>query len=148
MFIQRATITELEPMTELFDLYRRFYQQESDLEGAKQFLRERISKDQSVAFISFEGDEPLGFVQLYPSFSSVSMKPSWILNDLYVKKETRGRGIGENLLQTAIQFAAETGAKGLFLETANDNENAQRLYEKIGFKKEANYFYYYSIAKK
>jgi len=148
MFIQRATITELESLTELFDLYRLFYQQESDLEGAKQFLRERISKDQSVAFIAFDGDQPLGFVQLYPSFSSVSMKPSWILNDLYVKKETRGRGVGANLLQTAIQFATETGAKGLFLETANDNDNAQRLYEKIGFKKEENYFYYYSIAKK
>jgi ribosomal protein S18 acetylase RimI-like enzyme len=73
------------------------------------------------------------------------MKSSWILNDLYVKKETRGRGVGENLLKTAIQFATETGARGLFLETANDNVNAQRLYEKIGFKKEANFFYYYSI---
>jgi ribosomal protein S18 acetylase RimI-like enzyme len=145
MYIQRATISELEPLTELFDLYRLFYKQESDLEGAKQFLKERISKDDSVAFIAFEGEQPLGFVQLYPSFSSVSMKSSWILNDLYVKKETRGRGVGEKLLKTAIQFANETGAKGLFLETARDNDNAQRLYEKIGFKKEENYFYYYSI---
>ena len=73
------------------------------------------------------------------------MKRSWILNDLYVKEEARGRGVGENLLTTAIQFAKQTEAKGLFLETANDNYNAQRLYEKIGFKKETNYFYYYSI---
>ncbi|MEH7546004.1 MULTISPECIES: GNAT family N-acetyltransferase [Bacillaceae] len=145
MLIQKATLTELEPLTELFDLYRMFYKQESDLEGAKQFLSERISKDESAAFIALDGENPLGFVQLYPSFSSVSMKRSWILNDLYVKKEARGKGVGENLLKKAIEFAKETGAKGLFLETANDNYNAQRLYEKIGFKKEANYFYYYSI---
>ncbi|PFN74826.1 GNAT family N-acetyltransferase [Bacillus sp. AFS076308] len=145
MLIQKATLTELEPLTELFDLYRMFYKQESDLEGAKQFLSERISKDESAAFIALDGENPLGFVQLYPSFSSVSMKRSWILNDLYVKKEARGKGVGENLLKKAIEFAKETGAKGLFLETANDNYNAQRLYEKIGFKKEENYFYYYSI---
>ena len=145
MIIQKATLTELEPLTELFDLYRMFYKQESDLEGAKQFLSERISKDESVAFIALDGKNPLGFVQLYPSFSSVGMKRSWILNDLYVKKEARGKGVGENLLKKAIEFAKETGAKGLFLETTNDNYNAQRLYEKIGFKKEANYFYYYSI---
>jgi len=145
MIIQKVTLTELKQLTELFDLYRMFYKQESDLEGAKQFLSERISKDESAAFIALDGENPLGFVQLYPSFSSVSMKRSWILNDLYVKKEARGKGVGENLLKKAIEFAKETGAKGLFLETANDNYNAQRLYEKIGFKKEANYFYYYSI---
>ncbi|MCM3727569.1 GNAT family N-acetyltransferase [Neobacillus cucumis] len=145
MFIQKASLTELDPLTELFDLYRTFYKQESDLEGAKQFLKERISKNESFAFIALDGEKPLGFVQLYPSFSSVSMKRSWILNDLYVKKEARGKGVGENLLKKAIEFAKETGAKGLFLETANDNYNAQRLYEKIGFKKEVNYFYYYSI---
>ncbi|MEH7419072.1 GNAT family N-acetyltransferase [Neobacillus drentensis] len=145
MLIQKAAITELEPLLELFDLYRMFYKQKSDLVGAKQFLTERISQHESVAFIALDGENPLGFVQLYPSFSSVSMKRSWILNDLYVKKEVRGMGVGENLLKKAIEFAKETGAKGLFLETASDNDNAQRLYEKIGFKKETNYFYYYSI---
>ncbi|MEH7120937.1 GNAT family N-acetyltransferase, partial [Neobacillus vireti] len=124
---------------------RMFYKQESDLERAEQYLRERISREESVAFMAFDGDQPLGFVQLYPSFSSVSMMRSWILNDLYVKREARGSGVGEKLLKSAIEFAKETEAKGLFLETANDNINAQRLYEKIGFIKEENYFYYYSI---
>ena len=145
MLIKRATLTEIEPLTKLFDLYRMFYKQESDLKGAEQYLRERISREESVAFMAFDGDQPLGFVQLYPSFSSVSMMRSWILNDLYVKREARGRGVGEKLLKTAIQFAKETEAKGLFLETANDNMNAQRLYEKIGFIKEENYFYYYAL---
>ena len=145
MIIQKASLNELEPLTELFNLYRLFYKQESDLEGARQFLKERISNKESVAFIALNDNKPLGFVHLYPAFSSVSMKRSWILNDLYVKEEARGKGVGEKLLTTAIQFAKQTEAKGLFLETANDNYNAQRLYEKIGFKKETNFFYYYSI---
>lgn len=145
MQIKLATLNELELLTELFDSYRMFYEQKSDLEEAKKFLMERMINEQSVAFIALDDVKPLGFVQLYPSFSSVSMKRSWILNDLFVNELARGKGVGERLMKTAIEFARETGAKGLLLETANDNAIAQRLYERIGFIKELNYFYYYSI---
>ncbi|MBO0960236.1 GNAT family N-acetyltransferase [Neobacillus sp. MM2021_6] len=145
MYIQKATLNELDALTELFDLYRQFYEQKSDMEGVRKFLQERILNEESVAFIALEESNPLGFVQLYPSFSSVSMQRSWVLNDLYVKEIARGRGVGESLMKMAIDFAKETGAKGLFLETAEDNTTAQRLYEKIGFIRESHYFYYFSI---
>ncbi|EKN70074.1 N-acetyltransferase GCN5 [Neobacillus bataviensis LMG 21833] len=145
MHIQKATLNELDSLTELFDLYRQFYEQKSDMEGARKFLQERILNEESVAFIALDGLNPLGFVQLYPSFSSVSMQRSWVLNDLFVKETARGKGVGESLMKMAIELAKETGAKGLFLETAADNTTAQRLYEKIGFIKESHYFYYFSI---
>ncbi|WML55919.1 GNAT family N-acetyltransferase [Neobacillus sp. PS2-9] len=145
MLIQKATIDELEVVTELFDLYRVFYEQASDLTAAKEFLKERIVNEESVIFVALEDNEALGFVQLYPSFSSVSMKRSWVLNDLYVKKQARGKGVGENLINTALHFTKESGAKGVLLETGKENINAQRLYEKIGFVKETNYFYYYTV---
>ena len=145
MLIQKATIDELEVVTELFDLYRVFYEQASDLNAAKEFLKERMVNEESVIFVALEDNAALGFVQLYPSFSSVSMKRSWTLNDLYVKKQARGKGVGENLIKAALHFAKETGAKGVLLETGKENINAQRLYEKIGFVKETNYFYYYTV---
>lgn len=145
MHIQKATLNELDSLTELFDLYRKFYEQKSDIEGAREFLQERILNEESVAFIAFDESIPLGFVQLYPTFSSVSMQRSWVLNDLFVKETARGKGVGESLMKMAIEFAKETGAKGLFLETAADNTTAQRLYEKIGFIKESHYFYFFSI---
>jgi ribosomal protein S18 acetylase RimI-like enzyme len=143
--IQRATINDLNSLSELFDLYRIFYKQESNLEGTKSFLKERLVNDESVVFIAYDEINPVGFVQLYPTFSSVSMKRSWILNDLYVNASARKKGFGEKLIKKAIEFAEETGAKGVSLETGNDNVTAQSLYEKIGFKKESNYFYYFSI---
>jgi ribosomal protein S18 acetylase RimI-like enzyme len=143
--IQRATINDLNSLSELFDLYRIFYKQESNLEGAKSFLKERLINDESVVFIAYDETNPVGFVQLYPTFSSVSMERSWILNDLYVNASARKKGFGEKLIKKAIEFAEETGAKGVSLETGNDNVTAQSLYEKIGFKKESNYFYYFSI---
>jgi ribosomal protein S18 acetylase RimI-like enzyme len=145
MSVQKASINDLNALTELFDSYRVFYEQESNLEAAKSFLKERLVNEDSVIFIAYDASNPVGFVQLYPTFSSVGMKKSWILNDLYVNASVRKKGFGEKLINTAIEFAKETGAKGLLLETGRDNETAQRLYEKIGFKKEANYFYYFSI---
>lgn len=145
MMIQRATINDLNALTELFDSYRIFYKQESNLEGAKSFLKERLVNEESVVFIAYDESNPVGFVQLYPTFSSVSMKRSWVLNDLYVNASARKKGFGEMLIKKAIEFAEETGAKGVSLETGHDNVTAQSLYEKIGFKKESNYFYYFSL---
>ena len=145
MCIQRATLNELDSLTELFDLYRLFYKQESNLEGARAFLKERLVKEESVVFIAYDENSPVGFVQLYPSFSSVSMKQSWILNDLYVKKSARNNGFAEKLIKMVINFAEETDAKGILLETDKENIPAQRLYEKIGFIRDSNYYYYFSV---
>lgn len=145
MSIQKATLNELNSLTELFDSYRVFYKQESDLEGARDFLKGRLVNEDSVVFIAYDEGNPVGFVQLYPTFSSVSMKRSWVLNDLYVNASARKKGFGEKLIKKAIEFAEETGAKGVALETGYDNVTAQSLYEKIGFIKESNYFYYFSI---
>lgn len=145
MIIQKATLNELHSLSELFDLYRVFYEQPSNLEDAKEFLRERLVNEESVVFIALDEDDSLGFVQLYPSFSSISMKRTWILNDLFVKESARKKGVGEKLLQTAITFARETNANGVSLETGKENVNAQRLYERFGFVKESNYFYHYPV---
>ncbi|MGW6661776.1 MULTISPECIES: GNAT family N-acetyltransferase [Peribacillus] len=145
MSIQKATLHELESLTELFDLYRVFYEQTSDPGRASEFLRERLKNGESVVFMAYDEGNPIGFVQLYPSFSSVSMMRSWVLNDLFVKESARKKGFGEELLNAAITFARETGAKGVSLETGKDNVNAQKLYERIGFVRESNHFYYFTI---
>lgn len=145
MNIHQATINDLDSLVELFDLYRQFYKQASDLKGAREFLEDRLIKNESIIFIAFDDGKAVGFTQLFPSFSSVSMQSSWVLNDLYVKETARRKGVAEKLIRKAIAFAEETGSKGILLETAADNVNAQKLYEKIGFIKESTYFYYFSI---
>ena len=84
----------------------------------------------------------MGFPQLYPVFSSISMKKSWILNDMFVDLEARKLGIGQLLLNQAKYYAIRTGAKSLVLETAPDNYAAQKLYEKNGYKRDTQFFQY------
>lgn len=89
MEIFQATIEDLEGMSNLFNLYRIFYQQESDIEGAKTYIKKRLVNEDSVIFVVRDREVYVGFTQLYPTFSSVSMKRTWILNDLYVDKTAR-----------------------------------------------------------
>ncbi|MDC8005004.1 GNAT family N-acetyltransferase [Aureisphaera galaxeae] len=142
MKIIKATSEHLDILTTLFDGYRVFYKQDSDLKAAKNFLRERFKKEDSIIFLALnEHGKGLGFTQLYPSFSSVSMQRVYILNDLYVDPTARGLGVGAAIMERAKQFTKEQGAKGLTLETATDNP-AQKLYERLGWEKDTDVFHY------
>lgn len=143
--VRQATMDDIHAVAKMFNAYRVFYSQASDIEGAKTFLRERLSKIESTIFIALEcgTDESVGFVQLYPTFSSISMKRSWILNDLYVTENYRGRGIGKRLLDEAKNYALYTESKGLELATACTNHGAQKLYEQYGYKKDEDFYHYY-----
>jgi ribosomal protein S18 acetylase RimI-like enzyme len=118
----------------LFDSYRQFYDKPADPGRARTFIRDRLKAGESVIFVA-EGapGEALGFVQLYPSFSSVEARPLWVLNDLYVASTARRLGVGRALMEAARQHAIETGAKRLILETVAENRNAWTLYESLGY---------------
>ncbi|RFS18370.1 GNAT family N-acetyltransferase [Emticicia sp. C21] len=141
--IVQAELQHVDAVAAVFDAYRQHYGQAPDIEGAKQFLAERIANKESVIFLALEDNQPLGFTQLYPMFSSVSMRRSWTLNDLFVKETLRSKGIGKILLATAQHFIQQQGHKGLLLETTPDNTKAQSLYERLGWVREQNYYYFW-----
>ncbi|HEU4742336.1 MAG TPA: GNAT family N-acetyltransferase [Meiothermus sp.] len=143
MQIIQAAPEHLDVLVLLFDGYRQFYRQASDLEGAREFLSQRLERGESVIFLALsDSAEGLGFTQLYPSFSSVSMRRLWILNDLFVAPTARKLGVGQALLERARAFARETQAKGLTLQTAVDNLPAQALYESLGWQRETEFYTY------
>lgn len=138
----QATLQHLEELIPLFDAYRVFYDQPSDIAAARLFLSERFQKNDSVIFIAISSEEKaIGFTQLYPTFSSVSMQRTYILNDLFVASEARKKGVGEMLMNYAKQFVIKQDSKGLTLETAIDNP-AQKLYKKLGWKPDTQVNHY------
>ena len=140
--IIRADRTHVDQVAPLFDLYRQFYKQPPDSEGARGFIGDRLEFGESVIFLALAGDRPVGFTQLYPSFSSISMRRLWILNDLFVAAEARKLGAGRALLDRAREWGVETDAKELELSTANDNLTAQRLYQRTGWKRDLEFIHY------
>jgi len=143
--IVQAKIKHLDEISRLFNLYRIFYKEENDPEGAHQFIKERLKNSDSTIFVSINEDESLnGFVQLYPSFCSVSMIPILILYDLFVDPEKRTGGIGRDLMNKAKDYARENGFNRLELSTAKDNFIGQSLYESLGYEVD-NEFLQYSL---
>jgi GNAT superfamily N-acetyltransferase len=136
--IIRASAADVDRVAPLFDAYRQFYEQPPDLAGTRAFLAERLANGDSVVFLAVEATAPataaLGFVQLYPSFSSVRMKKIWILNDLFVAPPARKRGVGRLLMDAALGLARSTGAARLALSTAKTNATARSLYLSLGYR--------------
>ncbi len=133
MSVREASLSDVDLIAPLFDAYRVFYEETSDLDAARACIRENLTLGRSTIFIFIDGREVLGFTQLYPAFCSVAMKPFYILYDIYVLAEARERGIGCTLLQHAHTWAREQGAFRIDLETAHTNIRAQSIYEKLGY---------------
>jgi GNAT superfamily N-acetyltransferase len=131
--VRRALPDDVALVAPLFDAYRQFYGIAPDADSAEEFIRDRLEEMESVIFLAEENGGALGFVQLFPSFSSVAARRIWVLNDLFVAEGARGRGVGRALLEAARGHAVESGAKRLTLETMEDNERAWALYEKLGY---------------
>lgn len=139
--IRAATLDDLHVLIPLFDSYRQFYGQPSDERLAGRFLRERLERKESVILIAWQA-EALGFVQLFPSFSSLSAARIFILNDLFVAPSARRKRVGTLLIRAAAAFATTTGAVRLTLATEITNVTAQALYESEGWVRDSNFYTY------
>ena len=142
--IEEANTDHLEKLVRLFDAYRVWYRQPSDLSTAKQFLKDRIVKKESIIYIALDGDQLVGFTQLYPLFSSTRMKRLWLLNDLYVDEAYRGKGVSKQLINAAKDLAHHTNAAGILLETEKSNTIGNQLYPAMDFELESNNFYFWT----
>ena len=144
--VRQATIADLDLIVPLFDAYRQFYRKPSDLGLARRFLLERLQHNQSVIFLAEQqGGAAVGFTQLFPSYSSASAAPIFILNDLFVRPDARRKRVGSLLLAAAAGFGREAGAVRLTLSTEVTNQAAQALYEAEGWTRQTE-FYVYNLA--
>jgi ribosomal protein S18 acetylase RimI-like enzyme len=140
--VRQATIHNLEQLVPLFDSYRQFYGRASDLCAAREFLLARFHHNESTVFIAHEGEKAIGFTQLYPSFSSISLARIFILNDLFVHERARRKGVASALMSAAVKFATASGADRLSLSTATTNAAAQALYQSAGWKRDDQFLVY------
>ena len=141
--VRRASPADVPRLAPLFDQYRQFYGKPSDLAVSERFLTERVGREESVVLIAeADAGHVRGFVQLFPSFSSVRAARIYILNDLFVVPAARRTGVGSALVREAARVAREAGAVKIKISTAIANAPAQRLYEREGWQREDEYYEY------
>ncbi len=139
MLIRPAVPDDLDALLPLVRGYREFYEQPHEGARERAFIEAQLRDRTSAIYLALEDAIAIGFVQLFPAWSTVYLAPSFILEDLFVVPEARGSGAADALLARAVDHARRAGAVGMFLETAFDNERAQRVYERAGWTREGRF---------
>lgn len=131
--IHRATAKDADALAPLFDAYRQFFTGGNDLARSAAFLRERLERDECVVFSARLDAEPVGFIQLYPLWSSWYCARIWFLSDLYVADSARRHGAGAMLVERVKEYAAETGASSVMVELPLSEPHLRNFYARLGF---------------
>lgn len=82
--------------------------------------------------IAWEDSEPAGFALFFTNFSTFLALPGIYLEDIYVRPEKRGRGIGKKLISQVARLACKRGCGRLEWSVLDWNKPAIRFYESIG----------------
>jgi GNAT superfamily N-acetyltransferase len=141
--VRQAVAADVDALAVLFDQYRQFQGQPSDLAAARSFLRQRFDHGETIVFMATVAGAGVGFAQLYPSYSSVSLSRVFILNDLYVAQALRGQKIASHLLSAVESYAWSFGASRVTLNVARVNAPAQQVYAARGWKQDDQFFMYH-----
>jgi GNAT superfamily N-acetyltransferase len=130
--VRPVNAVEIEQALPLIAAYQTFYGAEPDIERNRQFFSRFIDPSEDGLLLGAWVDGSMaGFATLYWFFSSTKAAESVLMNDLFVRDDIRGNGIGRALIQRALGEARRRGAAHLEWFTAPDNATAQRLYDSV-----------------
>jgi GNAT superfamily N-acetyltransferase len=123
---------ELEELLPLVAGYQTFYDATPDVERNRRFFSQFIHPSNRGLLLGAWLDHRLvGFATLYWFFSSTKAADTVLLNDLFVRDDVRGAGIGRMLIEKALDESRRRGAHHLEWYTSPDNLPAQRLYDSL-----------------
>jgi GNAT superfamily N-acetyltransferase len=134
MHVRPATADDLDALLALIADYQHFYADAAppDEQNAAFFARFIAPSERGMLIVARDPDAdaaPAGYACLYWTYSSVSASDVVLMNDLYVRPELRGAGVGQALIAATVQIARERGASHVRWYTEPDNHRAQRLYD-------------------
>lgn len=141
--VRQASILDLSKIIPVFDSYREYFKQERNPKEVEKFLFDKFEHLESVIFIAEQNNEVIGFAQLYPIFSSLTLQRVWLLNDFFINEGYRNKGIGRHLFEKVKEFTLLTKSKGIELSVEHLNEKAWRFWEGQGFRLDEEFRYYF-----
>jgi GNAT superfamily N-acetyltransferase len=142
-----ATVAEAD-LPELLPLMRGycdFYEVDPSDEDLLAMSRALIDdpEREGVQLIARDGDgRATGFATIFWTWSTLSASRIGVMNDLFVDERSRGTGVAEALIAACAERCRERGATSLDWTTARDNHRAQRLYERVGARRDERWLDY------
>jgi GNAT superfamily N-acetyltransferase len=143
--IAEVTEADLPELLPLMRGYCDFYEvdpSDADLLAMSRALIDDPERE-GVQFIARDGDgRATGFATIFWTWSTLSASRIGVMNDLFVDERSRGTGVAEDLIAACAERCRERGATSLDWTTARDNHRAQRLYERVGARRDERWLDY------
>ena len=139
--VERLNHNRRDHFADLFNQYNLFRDETLREKPVLNRMGERLFYSEPVLFIAMRNQAesiPVGFIQLYSTYSSKNAVKTTIVNDLYVLADYRKNGIALKLIEVAVKFAINNKSALIQLETLQDNLIAQKLFESVGFKSQSS----------
>jgi GNAT superfamily N-acetyltransferase len=134
---------DMEDLLPLVAGYQTFYGAAPDVELNRRFFSRFLHpSDEGLLLGAWVDGGLAGFATLYWFFSSTKAADSVLMNDLFVREDVRGSGIGRALIDRALDETRRRGAAHLEWFTAPDNVVAQRLYDSLLGAKRSTWYAY------
>jgi GNAT superfamily N-acetyltransferase len=142
-----ATVTEadLPDLLPLVRGYCDFYEVDPSDEALLAMARALIAdpeREGTQLIARDDGGRPVGFATVFWTWSTLSASRIGIMNDLFVAESARGTGVAEELIASCADRCRARGATSLDWTTAHDNYRAQRLYERVGARRDERWLDY------
>ncbi len=131
---QSLELTQIETITQMMQDFYAIDNYPIDIEVSKKLFQEFISNENlGKAFLICHSDEGriseiIGYVILTCIFSFEYKGRIAFLDELYIKENFRGKGIGKQTLDFIKNHVVNQNIKLIYLEVENHNQNAQKLY--------------------
>jgi ribosomal protein S18 acetylase RimI-like enzyme len=126
---------------QIIALIREFaeYENLSDFcEVTEERLRAALFSETKVAeaIVVFEDQTPIGYAIFYPNFASFRGQRGMYLEDIFIKPEFRGRGVGEMMLRHIAKLAQARGFERIDFLVLDWNTTAVKFYERLGARRD------------
>ncbi|HNU07934.1 MAG TPA: GNAT family N-acetyltransferase [Pyrinomonadaceae bacterium] len=134
MNILEAKKEHVSAIVEMLREFAEFEKLDKFFEVTEQRLSTALFGETKVAeaLVAMDGDKFAGYAIFYPSFASFRGQRGFYLEDIYVRKEFRGHGLGEKMLSEIARIARERGFERIDFAVLDWNEGAMRFYRKRG----------------
>jgi GNAT superfamily N-acetyltransferase len=142
-----ATVTEAD-LPELLPLMRGycdFYEVDPSDEALLAMSRTLIAdpEREGVQLIARDAaGQAVGFATIFWTWTTLSASRIGVMNDLFVTADARGSGVADELIAACAERAREHGATALDWTTAHDNHRAQKVYDRVGARRDDRWLDY------
>lgn len=143
LIVRKATPKDVDLLYEMINGLATYEKRPEDMTGSIKMLKYFLfEKKIATALIAEIDNEPIGYAIYYPTFASFATKMNAYIEDLFIKPEYRGKGLGKEFFYKLLEMIKDEGYSKLEWSCLDWNTPSIEFYKKLGAKEETGRVYF------